>query len=59
MRRLFPCLIFLSLVVFGAGCASPRSSFYTLNPTAKPAAPASAASVAVGPVSVPAAIDRP
>ena len=43
----------------GAGCASPRSNFYTLNSAAKPVATRADYSVAVGPVSVPAAVDRP
>ncbi len=59
MRRLaafvFPCL----LVVL-AGCAStPASRFYTLSAGATPAATSSDLSVAVGPVSVPAVVDRP
>lgn len=47
------------LAAVWAGCASPRSDFYTLRPSAK-AAPATAGySVAVGPVSVPEIVDRP
>lgn len=43
-----------------AGCAStPASHFYSLRAVAEPAAPLSAIAVSVGPVSVPAAIDRP
>ena len=50
------CCILASV---GAGCASPRSDFYTLSHSAK-AAPATADySVAVGPVSVPEIVDRP
>jgi uncharacterized protein len=49
------CCILASV---GAGCASPRSDFYTLSRSAK-AAPATADySVAVGPVSVPEVVDR-
>ena len=42
------------------GCATPASRFYTLNgtATAAPSAP-SPVSVAVGPVSIPATVDRP
>lgn len=47
------------LAAVWAGCASPRSDFYTLSRLAK-AAPASADySVVVGPVSVPEIVDRP
>jgi uncharacterized lipoprotein YmbA len=43
-----------------AGCAStPESHFYSLSAVAEPAAPPSAVVVSVGPVSVPAAVDRP
>lgn len=43
-----------------AGCGStPPSRFYTLSATATPATTSSNLSVAVGPVSVPAVIDRP
>src|SRR5512140_2898669 len=50
------CCILASVV---AGCASPRSDFYTLSRSSK-AAPATADySVAVGPVSVPEIVDRP
>jgi len=59
MRRLAAHVLLFSLAVAGAGCASPRSSFYTLSPSAKPAADAAGYSVAVGPVSVPEVVDRP
>jgi uncharacterized lipoprotein YmbA len=42
-----------------AGCASPSSRFYTLSAASAPAAPFSDLSISVGPVSVPAAVDRP
>lgn len=43
-----------------AGCGStPPSRFYTLNGTAPAAATSSTVSVAVGPVTVPGAVDRP
>src|SRR5512137_88877 len=42
------------------GCASPRTNFYTLNVAAAPDATAPAMeAVAVGPVSLPALLDRP
>lgn len=49
----------LSLALLLAGCASPPSRFYTLSAAAAAGGPASDLSVAVGPVSVPAAVDRP
>jgi uncharacterized lipoprotein YmbA len=42
-----------------AACTSAPSRFYTLSATAAPSAASSNLSVAVGPVSVPAAVDRP
>jgi uncharacterized protein len=42
-----------------AGCASTQTNFYTLSPTAKSMAAAASYSIAVGPVSVPAIVDRP
>ena len=48
------------LAIFGTGCSStPPAHFYTLSPTSTPAATPSELSVAVGPVAVPAAVDRP
>jgi len=59
MRRL-AAIVFPCLLVVLAGCAStPASRFYTLSAAATPAVPASDLSVAVGPVSVPAVVDRP
>ena len=50
----------LTFVAFVAGCAStPASRFYTLRAANEPAAPSSKLSIAVGPVSVPAEVDRP
>jgi len=57
MRRLASCILLFALVA-GGGCASPRSNFYTLNSAAKPVATRADTSVAVGPVSVPAAVNR-
>ncbi|MGZ8450421.1 MAG: PqiC family protein [Candidatus Deferrimicrobiaceae bacterium] len=48
-----------TLAAVGAGCASPRSDFYTLSRSAKAAPVAAGYSVAVGPVSVPEIVDRP
>lgn len=59
MRRSAPCVVLFALVAAAAGCASPRSSFYTLNATAKPATATADYAVSVGPVSVPSAVDRP
>jgi uncharacterized protein len=48
------------LAVIMAGCASAPSRFYTLNATAKAdGAPAATCSVIVGPVFIPASVDRP
>ena len=61
MRRLGGLAIPCALVILASGCAStPESRFYTLSPvSAAPAPPPSDLSVAVGPVSVPAVVDRP
>jgi uncharacterized lipoprotein YmbA len=57
MRRLTP-IVLISVILAGA-CASPVSRFYTLSAGAAPAATTSNLSVAVGPVSIPAVVDRP
>jgi len=49
MRRLASCVLLFGLVAAGAGCASPRSDFYTLNAAAKPVATRADYSVSVGP----------
>jgi uncharacterized lipoprotein YmbA len=56
-----PFLPSLLLLLLLAGCASPAERFYTLSPvdTATPAANRAAYRVAVGPVTVPALVDRP
>jgi len=60
IRRLAALAISCALVILAAGCAStPSSRFYTLGTTTAPVATSSALSVAVGPVSVPALVDRP
>jgi len=58
--RLAFVIVLCALASFGAGCAAtPPSHFYTLTATATPVAAKSSLSVAVGPVSVPAVVDRP
>jgi len=48
------------VALFVVGCSStPPSRFYTLSAATTPAAPSSDLSVVVGPVSVPAEVDRP
>ncbi len=60
MRRVAAIAIPCALVVLAAACAStPASRFYTLSAAATPVAGSSDLSVAVGPVSVPAIVDRP
>ena len=60
MRRLAAIAIPCVVVILAAGCgSSPASRFYTLSATPAPAGMASDVSVAVGPVSIPAVIDRP
>jgi uncharacterized lipoprotein YmbA len=49
-----------AFVSLATGCGStPPARFYTLSATPSPAAASSSLSVAVGPVSVPGAVDRP
>jgi len=47
------------IAVLAAGCASSPAHFYTLSATAAAGAAASKISVAVGPVTIPPAVDRP
>jgi uncharacterized protein len=59
MRPLARLAVLFALAAAWAGCATPRSAFYTLAASAK-AGPASASfPVRVGPVSVPEIVDRP
>lgn len=62
-RALFRPITFtarLALIALAAGCASsPPAHFYTLAATAQPAGTASTLAVAVGPVTLPAVVDRP
>jgi uncharacterized lipoprotein YmbA len=56
MKRLATVLAALAL----AACAtSPPSRFYTLSGAPAPSAPSSALSIVVGPVTIPAVVDRP
>ena len=58
-RRVTLATVF-TLTAFAAGCAStPPSRFYTLSAARGPTATSSTLSIAVGPVSVPAVVDRP
>ena len=60
MRRLVSAFAIPWIVaVLAAGCATPTSRFYTLSTTPAPAGTPVAYSVAVGPVTIPAVIDRP
>jgi len=60
MRRLAALAIPCIVVILAAGCGStPSSRFYTLSATPAPAGTLSDLSVAVGPVTVPAVVDRP
>lgn len=55
----FARFLVLAVPLALGGCASPVSRFYTLSAADIPAAPPSDLSLVVGPVSVPAAVDRP
>ena len=62
MRRTLALLAAAACAALAAGCTSPPARFYTLSTPAAPVAPAREAAgyaVAVGPVSVPAVVDRP
>jgi uncharacterized lipoprotein YmbA len=56
LKALVPVCI---LVALAAACASTPSRFYTLRAASGPTATPSNLSIAVGPVSVPAVVDRP
>ncbi len=61
MKKSISNIVAIAIVImFAAGCVSSPSKFYTLNSTAK-GEPSSGANyaVAVGPVSIPAEVDRP
>ena len=59
MHRLVTLAAIFTLTAVVAGCASPPSRFYSLSAAPEPTAPSSNLSIAVGPVSVPAVVDRP
>jgi hypothetical protein len=59
IRRTVQAFAALSFVVALTSCASPPSRFYTLSASGATAKNSSDLSVAVGPVSIPAVIDRP
>lgn len=58
MNRLAKIILSCTLAALIAGCASSPSRFYTLSATAAAAGPQAGFSVSVGPVLVPAAVDR-
>ena len=58
-KHLVPILILCALAALWVGCASTPSKFYTLSPAAESGGTTASYSVAVGPVSVPATVDRP
>ena len=60
MHRLAAKTFVPVMIALIAGCgSSPPARFYTLSATTAPAATSSSLSIAVGPVSVPAVVDRP
>jgi hypothetical protein len=60
MRRSAAITTLCAFAALAAGCAStPASRFYTLSAASTPAVASSDLSVVVGPVSVPAVVDRP
>ena len=59
MHRLLAVVIPSVLAVLAAACASTPSRFYQLSANSSTPGPASSLSVAVGPVAVPASVDRP
>jgi len=52
-------VILIAFVLLSAGCSSTPPRYYTLNATTGPSVTPSNLSVVVGPVSVPAEVDRP
>src|SRR5205814_1036365 len=52
-------LVAFAIVLLAACASSPPSHFYTLTGPAAPAARGSGLSLVVGPVAIPAAVDRP
>jgi uncharacterized lipoprotein YmbA len=60
MRRPAVIAMLWAAAALAAGCGtSPPSHFYTVNPTVPPATTTSNLFIAVGPVTIPAVVDRP
>jgi uncharacterized lipoprotein YmbA len=60
MRRATILAMLISALTLAAGCGtSPPSRFYTLSAAAKPTAASSTLVIAVGPITIPAMVDRP
>jgi uncharacterized lipoprotein YmbA len=59
MKKFTVVMILCALAVLTAGCASTSTQLYTLSSMAKPVSETSILTITVGPVSVPAAVDRP
>ena len=59
MRPLAAVAVACAVVILAVGCSTPPSRFYTLSAATTPSTTSSDVSVVVGPVSVPAAVDRP
>lgn len=59
MKKITFIIFLCALAMFTTGCASTSPQLYTLSPMAKPASETSILTVTVGPVSIPAAVDRP
>jgi uncharacterized lipoprotein YmbA len=59
MRRSCTLAILCAVAALAAGCASSPAHYYTLSATASPGASQSKIAIAVGPVSLPAAVDQP
>jgi len=59
MRRVAVIALNVTAAFLAAGCLSPPAKFYTLSAVAASTPPPLAASIMVGPVAVPATVDRP
>jgi hypothetical protein len=60
MRRRATLAVLCAVAALAAGCGtSPPARFYTLSSTAVPPVPPSTVFIAVGPVTIPAVVDRP
>lgn len=58
MKKLRVMMIMFAFAILIAGCASKSPQLYTLSPLAKPVNETSSLTITVGPVTVPAAVDR-